>query len=285
MGLSKRTIPEAAHIGRWFLIISLLASPVLAWAEGIPKPPLVWHGIVRDKAGLRVTSGTLSWMVQAPDGGVAVVQSMQLKNLIDQFSYLIEWPCETELGALVASAGALKLKTPAQAYSRAAVTLDGQPLYLANAALGSFTLDAAGRGKIERIDLSLSAVIDSDGDGLPDWWEARFPGGDVKPHDDYDGDGASNWNEYRAGTDPMDPNSFFFILIDIDEATGVPIILWNGVAGRTYQLLRSRNLATGLAGFVEVRRGLVVAPGGANEYRDSEATMPGPYFYLLKVED
>jgi parallel beta-helix repeat protein len=48
--------------------------------------------------------------------------------------------------------------------------------------------------------------VDSDGDGIPDWWEIAHG---LKPHDstdagdDPDGDGASNFNEYLAGTDPL----------------------------------------------------------------------------------
>ena len=64
-----------------------------------------------------------------------------------------------------------------------------------------------------------NAAIDSDGDGLPDWWEIAFgldpnddgtkPGDDgvVRPENgsygDRDNDGLDNWAEYLAGTDPF----------------------------------------------------------------------------------
>ena len=53
------------------------------------------------------------------------------------------------------------------------------------------------------------AVVDADGDGLPDDWEKKY-GLDVTQNDadaDKDGDGFTNAEEFAAGTDPADRNS------------------------------------------------------------------------------
>lgn len=53
-------------------------------------------------------------------------------------------------------------------------------------------------------------IVDSDGDGLPDWWELAH-GFDPHTADadaDADGDGFSNLEEYNAGTDPRKPDIF-----------------------------------------------------------------------------
>ncbi len=55
---------------------------------------------------------------------------------------------------------------------------------------------------------------DSDGDGLPDWWEIKYgldpfdPTGDNGAFGDPDGDGLWNINEYRAGLDPTKASTF-----------------------------------------------------------------------------
>jgi hypothetical protein len=53
---------------------------------------------------------------------------------------------------------------------------------------------------------SLVAAQDSDGDGLPDWWENKYNECMMPDVDDawdnYDGDAYSNYDEYLNGTDP-----------------------------------------------------------------------------------
>jgi hypothetical protein len=57
----------------------------------------------------------------------------------------------------------------------------------------------------------LDASLDSDGNGLPDWWELRWVGLiGLDPDADPDGDGATNAKEYFDGTDPLDPASILY---------------------------------------------------------------------------
>jgi heme/copper-type cytochrome/quinol oxidase subunit 2 len=57
---------------------------------------------------------------------------------------------------------------------------------------------------------SINSDLDSDEDGIPDYWENLFNFNIKDPHDaedDPDKDTFSNWEEYMADTDPRDPKS------------------------------------------------------------------------------
>jgi hypothetical protein len=56
-------------------------------------------------------------------------------------------------------------------------------------------------------------VGDTDGNGLPDWWELKYFGvlTGTDPLADPDHDGVSNLNEYRTGTNPTNASSYFHI--------------------------------------------------------------------------
>ena len=57
--------------------------------------------------------------------------------------------------------------------------------------------------------LAHAAVVDLDGDGMCDVWEAAHHASGLLPGDDADGDGVGNLEESIAGTDPLDPRSRF----------------------------------------------------------------------------
>src|SRR6185436_9096801 len=111
---------------------------------------------------------------------------------------------------VTAATNVINLTTPPAGYRRLIVTLDGQPLSLISAAT-QFSPLPTQRGRTERIDLRLgSAPTDSDGDGLADAWEQQYFGNlSANPADDTDGDGLNNFREFRAGTNPTDPQSRF----------------------------------------------------------------------------
>jgi ELWxxDGT repeat protein len=125
---------------------------------------------------------------------------------------------------------------------------------------------------------------DSDGDGLPDWWEGKFFSGYANPGEDPDGDGLTNWQESRAGTDPTNPNSVLKFA-DVEKLESGQIRLrWPSVVNQEYVLLRSSVLTDNRQGDGVLARRILATPP-MNAYLDASATVGAAYFYQLKLEE
>ena len=84
------------------------------------------------------------------------------------------------------------------------------------------------------------SIMDSDGDGIPDWWMMKYFGhttgqtGDLsRAQDDADGDRLTNLQEYLTGTDPLNPSSVFRVWISVAVVSGNSVLLtWPAVPGK-----------------------------------------------------
>ena len=95
-----------------------------------------------------------------------------------------------------------------------------------------------------------TAIEDSVGDGIPDWWRALYFGGDGKTTNsqscataDPDGDGMSNFHEYLAGTVPTSSASAMRITNIAPSGNDISIT-WSVVTGKAYIVQTSTNLLT-----------------------------------------
>ena len=79
-------------------------------------------------------------------------------------------------------------------------------------------------------------TLDTDADGLPDWWEESwFSGRDTAEGDaDADQDGMDNRTEFVAGTSPVDAASRLFLWGHADDQTSAFVGRWPSVENRTY---------------------------------------------------
>jgi uncharacterized repeat protein (TIGR01451 family) len=126
------------------------------------------------------------------------------------------------------------------------------------------------------VTTAVNAALDTDGDGMPDWWEEEHFGGPTNAvaGSDADGDGITDDGEYLADTNPHDNDSFLFI----EDVTRVPApvkIEWPTSPVRKYRIQTTEhltggtwsNLASGIQGDGGVQSVTDTNPPSSRHYR------------------
>jgi hypothetical protein len=259
---------------------------LFAWrgaGQGIPEPDLVMYGAVlnvTNNANLLLGYGTLTWLFQPLGGGPAIRATGTLTNINNQFSYILRIPCETQVPGYTASPNSIQLSGTPITYDRSQVLWNTHLLAFAQPSLATTTFSATDRGRIERVDLTVSLPIVIDFNGLSvDWELSHFGRTGIDPSADPDGDGMSNLAEYQAGTDPNDPNSALR-LTDITPVQGGIRLEWQSANYKTYTLQRSSDAP---GPYLDIQTGIAAA-APTNTWLDATALGPGPYFYRLRLE-
>lgn len=100
-------------------------------------------------------------------------------------------------------------------------------------------------GYLEIID----PEYDGNYDGLPDAWQRQFFSPFTTPEaaadKDPDLDLFPNKYEYRSGTNPTDPDSFQFLIRQIEVTASGTRITWESIPGRTYNLWSRQRAESG----------------------------------------
>jgi hypothetical protein len=107
--------------------------------------------------------------------------------------------------------------------------------------LGDFSLSVATQ--------TIAPAVDSDADGLPDFWELAWFGnlGTASAVSDRDGDGESDAAEYAADTDPLDPLDRLRVLeyrFDTAPTPDTAKVAFTSQPTRLYAFEYSTNLAS-----------------------------------------
>lgn len=128
----------------------------------------------------------------------------------------------------------------------------------------------------------LHGAADSDKDGMLDGWEIDYRLNPLDPADaalDPDADGPVSHDEFIAGTDPNNSNSYFRFTRVRQSATN-ELITWSSATGRVY-LLERIAIMTG-ATWTNVSAGLPARPP-ENTYTDAAPGVTFPCFYRVWV--
>lgn len=130
--------------------------------------------------------------------------------------------------------------------------------------------DADGLSRAQELALGTDpARSDTDGDTLPDGWEAAnaldplSAEGEHGSQGDPDGDGAGNSNEWLAGTDPRRSQSAFRLGFE-RVGEGEVRIWWPAAAGRKYRIQASDGMG---AGFIDVEGAELSASNDSTDLR------------------
>ena len=266
----------------WVLLLGGITGNVVA--QGIPEPSLVMYGTVlnvRSNANLRLGYGTLTCVLRPLGGGSSIVASALLTNINNEFSYMLTIPCETPVSGFSLSTNAIELTAGGVTFDRSQITWNSNLLSFVQPVLTNTAFFAADRGRIERVDLTVSTPIILDPlNGLPVDWELSYFGRTgIDPFADPDGDGMNNLAEYRAGTDPNSAASGLRFTEILPVKTGIEL-KWLSQDYKTYALQRSASLSSK---FVDIQTGIAgTAP--TNTFVDTTAT-GGPYLYRLRMDD
>lgn len=127
---------------------------------------------------------------------------------------------------------------------------------------------------------------DSDGDGIPDFWENKRTGGlttlQCDGHD-ADHDGVPDVDEYGADTDPQD-DSDFLAITSFAAANGTNTVAWTSRPTRLYRVEATHALPAGPAsGWADVGCGLIGPPGGSPSQAEIISAGETSRFYRVRA--
>ena len=185
----------------------LLAGGMTLVAAPVPEPSTVFYGKVLYRGhGVehQLTEGTLTWTL-SDQNGTPYTYTAELEDIKGVFSYRINIPHQVLASGLSVDSSVIPLAAGETRYDFVSIEVDGKPAKILWSETDFLKLLQKSRAATHRIDLQISFdLADTDGDGMPDWWEEQYgldwqtPDGNLNS----DGDGWNNLAEFLGGTNP-----------------------------------------------------------------------------------
>jgi hypothetical protein len=221
--------------GTW---IALLAGLLALSAQAFPPAPDgIIYGMVKDQYGTPLMNTADKVILQTPSG--VLVTTPILPNLAVGVNYALHVSMDAGTFGRAYASNALIAATPFKLY----VAVGG----VTNLPIEMFAASPT-LGKPAELTLqNLTLGTDSNGDGIPDAWEALFFQGigtnvsNIDPNADYAHDGRTLAQEYLLGNYPYNPEDHFSVKL-VSQNAGSAVLALTTMTGRTYTAYGSTDL-------------------------------------------
>lgn len=228
---------------RLLLLLTTALAPGWLAAAGFTDSVVTFYGEVRQVGGAQTVllqSGKLEMtFVNQSSPANRVTLKTELRPTGEGSNKLFSYAIEVPLAYLPEAPRInefLSISSTSTNFKVEKITIDGRDATLPDGSKEFYGLSFASRGVDYRLDLLVPGEsLDSDKDGLPDWWE-KLHGLDpalADSDDDPDGDGWTNLDEYKRGGDPNVSNRVPQL------ATAEILVPESGVAGVFLHVLDS----------------------------------------------
>lgn len=224
-----------------------------------------WYAVVQDDAGNTSTSATYRFKTFnfAP---TALNQSVTVVG--DTSTNLTFHATDTNGDAVTFQTNSFPMHGLLESFNSTNGTVTYVPVrgYRGTDRFTFRTNDGLTNSSAATMNLIIAAPADTNGNQLPDAWEADY--GISDPNGDADGDGRNNMEEFIAGTNPTNAASALKIANEVRTANGHTTITWPSIGGVRYRVQYSDGNTNGLlsGSFTDIARGLTAemdsAPAG-----------------------